>query len=526
MKSRFLIGGLVVAVLRPKPILSEQRTKILPIQPIQPLPPSKLRLAMRTMHLTTIFLPLGLLFPFWYLFNTDFKSTWWLKLVRKALEHLGPLFIKLGQWVSCKTDTFPPKVCEEFANLQSKIKPHSIEFTNRVIQDASGKSIEEIFSAFDPVPIGVGSVAQVYKGVLCSTGDEVAVKVLHPLVEKQILLDLAILESFGSILHRLPFFNLQYLGIPQEIKTFHEMLLKQTDLRIEKKNLEKFKYNFKDEELLTIPTVLAPDLNTNELLIESLEPGLTLHSFLINGPTAYDAYIAEKGVKCLAKMMLHDNFIHADLHSGNILVSFLKPIKSWKPFSKVTYEKLDSTRFEMLLDNRTSHDDWLECISNIKKEGYQANMILLDCGLTNSLLPKNLKTVKDCFKAGLEYDGEALANLFISRSKFPDRVIDKPGMVRKMVGLIENVSVDDRGQILISKFYGMDVVRNFTNLIRSHRITLDGDFSGLFVAGLISEGIGRTLNADLDLFPVLVDYLMKANFDFDFDDDELKKNVY
>jgi predicted unusual protein kinase regulating ubiquinone biosynthesis (AarF/ABC1/UbiB family) len=67
----------------------------------------------------------------------------------------------------------------------------------------------------------------------------------------------------------------------------------------------------------------------------------------------------------------------------------------------------------------------------------------------------------------------------------------------------------------------MDVVRNFTNLIRSHRITIDGDFSGLFVAGLISEGIGRTLNADLDLFPVLIHYLMKANFDFDFD--ELKK---
>ncbi|KAJ3343285.1 hypothetical protein HDU91_000425, partial [Kappamyces sp. JEL0680] len=260
------------------------------------------------------------------------------------------------------------------------------------------------------------------------------------------------------------------------------------------------------DPLLTIPTCLG-QFSSSEVLVETYEGGVPLRSFLHNGPTVFDACIAEKGLRAVIQMVLKDNFVHADMHSGNVLVRFVKPVKSlWS--SAPCFLALDQVRETRLLSPTTPASEWRAMLAQLDAEGYVPNIVLLDCGLTNSLQQHNLATVRDCFRAGLDFDGALLANLFIERSKYPERVRNRDELVEKMVAMLESVSVDQRGQILLSRLFALDIVRNFTSLIRSHNITLEGDFSGLFVAGLISESIGRTLNCDLDILPALGDNLV------------------
>lgn len=110
-RCRVAIGILGASAIKSRSISFNYKPKLAaPIRPNKPITPSTLQVLRRTLHLGIVFIPLGILFPFWYFFNNDLKSTWWLKLARTALEHLGPVFIKFGQWFSCKTDTFPLKV--------------------------------------------------------------------------------------------------------------------------------------------------------------------------------------------------------------------------------------------------------------------------------------------------------------------------------------------------------------------------------------------------------------------------------
>lgn len=459
----------------------------------------------RLVHLGVIFMPAFVSFPFWFVENKLFphrQSLWWVRMVRNLLEYAGPMYIKLGQWISVKTDTLPKEICNVFSELQSNVSAHSFSYSKKAIQEAMKCSIDEI-KGLKEIPIGVGSVAQVYRGRY--QGMDIAIKVLHPNVKENLIQDLYIFNLFGLVLHHLPFARLQDLGISQEINTFSNMILAQTDLLNEGENLMRFGDNFKDYPFITLPEYL-PHLSSEKVLVETFQKGLPLRYVIENGPTVYDKEIAEKGLQAMAKMVLQDNFVHADLHSGNVLVRFLKEQeRNLLDFGKTQYN-LDLDLLDQLQSCKTPLQVQ-SCLEGASLNGRKLNLVILDVGLTNTLQSHNIETVRDCFRTGLEYDGESLARLFIQRSKFPERVQDQPGLIRKLVNMMNSISNNDRGEVLLSRLFALDVVRNLTSLFRTHRITLDGDFSGVFIAGLISEGIGRTLNADLDVLPVLSDYL-------------------
>ena len=61
-----------------------------------------------------------------------------------------------------------------------------------------------MFDNFDPIPIGVGSVGQVYKAIY--NGQKVAVKVRHPYVEKNVENDIDIIFSVSNMLSKISSF--------------------------------------------------------------------------------------------------------------------------------------------------------------------------------------------------------------------------------------------------------------------------------------------------------------------------------
>jgi aarF domain-containing kinase len=253
------------------------------------------------------------------------------------------------------------------SQLHSNAPAHSLHETTRIIRRAfDGRPFEEIFEEFDEKPLGVGAIAQVYKAKLKSDlavpGDPdleeprnlrknvrknvdtlikstpqrvpssyVAIKVLHPGVERVVRRDLRIMGFFASVLNAIP--TIEWLSLPDEVQQFGEMMRLQLDLRIEAANLTIFRKNFKERTTAWFPYPYT-EFTTRQVLVEEFAQGIPLSDFMENGGGIFQQEIADEGLDAFLRMLLLDNFIHADLHPGNIMVRFYQSSKPHLPFSK------------------------------------------------------------------------------------------------------------------------------------------------------------------------------------------------
>ena len=245
------------------------------------------------------------------------------------------------------------------SSLHSNAPAHSLEHTKRsIVQAFNGIPFDDIFEEFEAKPLGVGAIAQVHKAKLkpelAAAGDTdveksrpnmarrvrksvdkvvkstpqrvpssyVAIKVLHPKVERLVRRDLRIMGIFASIINAIP--TLEWLDFPNEVVQFGEMMRLQLDLRIESANLIMFRKMFKDRTTAWFPFPYAQH-STRQVVIEEFASGIPLAAFLEDGGGVFQKEIADEGLDAFLRMLLIDNFVHADLHPGNIMVRFYKP---------------------------------------------------------------------------------------------------------------------------------------------------------------------------------------------------------
>lgn len=123
----------------------------------------------------------------------------------------------------------------------------------------------------------------------------VAVKILHPRVEKTINRDLSIMTFFARCIAALP--GLEWISLPEEVEVFGGMMREQLDLRLEASNLRRFEHNFsgRREDAVNFPRPLE-DWTTKDVLIEEYEDALPLNAFLRNGGGPFDNTLATLGL--------------------------------------------------------------------------------------------------------------------------------------------------------------------------------------------------------------------------------------
>src|SRR5690349_20242246 len=117
--------------------------------------------------------------------------------LRRALEALGPMFVKFGQVLSTRRDLLPTDIADELARLQDRVPPFPVEEVLATLQRVYGRPIDEVFLRFDRVPTASASVAQVHLAQL-PNGVDVAVKVLRPGISAVIANDLALMHAAAS----------------------------------------------------------------------------------------------------------------------------------------------------------------------------------------------------------------------------------------------------------------------------------------------------------------------------------------
>jgi aarF domain-containing kinase len=428
-------------------------------------------------------------------------------------------------------------MCEIMSQLHSNAPAHSLHATKRIIRRAfDGREFEDIFEEFDEKPLGVGAIAQVYKAklkrdlaipsdsdipekqnlarsvrknvdaVIKSTpqrvpSNYVAIKVLHPGVERTVRRDLRIMGFFASVLNAIP--TIEWLSLPDEVQQFGEMMRLQLDLRIEAANLTIFRRNFKPRTTAWFPYPYTA-FTTRQVLVEEFAQGIPLSDFMENGGGIFQQEIANEGLDAFLRMLLIDNFVHADLHPGNIMVRFYKSEQPRNPFSKHKDEdpraQPDVTEqvLERLRPIRHKRDlkAWEIELKKIDDEGFRPQLIFIDTGLVTELNATNRRNFLDLFKAVAEFDGYKAGNLMCERCRQPDAVIDQEVFALKMQHLV--LGVKSRTLALGNMKIG-DILNEVLGMVRNHHVRMEGDFVNVVISILLLEGIGRSLNPDIDL---------------------------
>ena len=230
---------------------------------------------------------------------------------------LGPVYIKLGQWLSSRADILPQPYMEELAKLQDDVPPAPFESVKPIIENELGP-ISEKFESIDHNAVSGASLGQVYRAKL--NGQEVVVKVKRPGIEKQVKEDLKVLKKILPLALKFVDPNLRF-SAQGMLEQFIETIYEEMDYNIESSNLKKIKKNMEQYENVIIPSVYD-DYSTKSVLTMEYIPGIKV--------TNIDALDA-KGIdrqklvidvhKVFFTMLLRNTIFHADPHPGNISVS-------------------------------------------------------------------------------------------------------------------------------------------------------------------------------------------------------------
>ena len=331
---------------------------------------------------------------------------------------------------------------------------------------------------------------------------------------------------FARILTILP--GMQWISLPEEVVVFGNMMRQQLNLRNEAENLITFEGNFASRNLpVTFPRPLK-EFSTSDLLIEEYEKALPMEAFLKNGGGPFDKQIATIGLDAFLvseapqmasflnslpqNMLLLDNFVHSDLHPGNIMVKFTRPpttyallhgifnnlfTKGDKSISTFYHASESDEIVSRLRELREKPAEWLAELKTISEAGYIPEIVFIDAGLVTTLNAKNRQNFLDLFRAVAEFDGYRTGQLMVERCRTPHLVIDPETFALKMQHIVLGVKrkTFSLGQIRIS-----DILTEVLKAVRQHHVKMEGDFINTVISILLLEGIGRQLDPNLDLF--------------------------
>ncbi|KAG6696631.1 hypothetical protein I3842_09G157300 [Carya illinoinensis] len=433
-------------------------------------------LLVRALYLAILFSPSIMMAPFVDYFGPQFRKMW-LQVVHRTLEKAGPAFIKWGQWAATRPDLFPRDLCTKLSELHSKAPEHSFAYTRKTIERAFGRELSEIFENFEESPVASGSIAQVHRASLRfrypGQRDKpmvVAVKVRHPGVGESIRRDFMIINFVAKISNFIP--TLKWLRLDESVQQFAVFMMSQVDLAREAAHLSRFIYNFRRWKNVSFPKPVYPLVHP-AVLVESYEQGESVSHYVddLEGHDRIKSALAHIGTHALLKMLLVDNFIHADMHPGNILV-------------RVTQSKSPRKRL-------------------FKSKPH---VIFLDVGMTAELSGSDRINLLEFFKAVARRDGRTAAESTLRLSK--QQNCPNPKAFVEEVEESFTFWGTPEGDLI----HPAECMQQLLEKVRRHRVNVDGNVCTVLVTTLVLEGWQQKLDPSYDVMQTLQTLLLRADW--------------
>ncbi|WP_028024244.1 ubiquinone biosynthesis regulatory protein kinase UbiB [Enterovibrio calviensis] len=244
--------------------------------------------------------------------------------LRLALQALGPVWIKFGQMMSTRRDLFPHAIADQLALLQDQVAPFDGKLAKAQMEAALGGPLETWFDDFDETPLASASIAQVHTATLKENGREVVLKVIRPDILPVIQADIKLMYRMARIVARfLP--EARRLKPVEVVREYEKTLLDELDLMREAANAIQLRRNFENDHILYVPETFSDYCRTNLMVSERIY-GIQvsdLEGLEANGTDL--KLLAERGVQVFFTQVFRDSFFHADMHPGNVFVSYEHP---------------------------------------------------------------------------------------------------------------------------------------------------------------------------------------------------------
>jgi ubiquinone biosynthesis protein len=373
--------------------------------------------------------------------------------VRRALEELGPTFVKLGQILATRMDLFSSEWITEFEKLQDSVPVIPFEDIRQQIEMALGEPIENVFKHLNEEPIAAASIAQVYRAQF-DDGSDVILKVRRPNIKTIIEADLRLLHRLAKVIEtEAP--DLKRFQPQEVVHQFTLSLRNELDLAAECRNAERIAANFKDHPEIVIPKVYwqwsGEQLNIQEF-IDGI-PGRDLQAVDEQGLDR--KILAKHGAQAVLKMILEDGFFHADPHPGNIFY---------------------------LRDGRIAFIDF-GMVGRLSEERREQVLHLMRGLITKD----SRRVVKVLLKWSSSTSAHNKESFFLDIDDFIDQYHDIP---------IKELNITE-------------LLNRLTTLLRDHQLNLPSDLTLLFKAFITLDGLGRELDPEFNLVEVATPLLQR-----------------
>jgi ubiquinone biosynthesis protein len=370
-----------------------------------------------------------------------------------AFTELGPTFIKFGQVLSTRPDILGEKLAKDLAVLQDRVEPMAFHEIRVVIEEQLGGPIEELFAEFNRTSVASASLSQVYRAKL-HTGEDVAVKVRRPGVDRRIESDLSLMMQIAEwVAEHLE--DAQMIDPPGVVEEFSRSIRRELDFNIEARVIDQFRTNFEGDEFVLVPRVYHQHSAVHVLTMEWVDGVRVDRLDAYEERNSDPATVAAQGCEALCKMIFEHHLFHADPHPGNLFL----------------------TR-----DNQ---------------------LAFLDLGMAGHLERSDTAAIADLLLAIFHQDAAECVEAILALASEGD-VDDREHLEHEIAEFIafEAQTIIANGEL--SK--GLD---RAVQIVHRHRLRLAPRFS-LLLKGLATiEIVGRQLDPELDLIPILEPYIRK-----------------
>ncbi|AZA54353.1 ABC1 kinase family protein [Chryseobacterium sp. G0201] len=372
--------------------------------------------------------------------------------IRLVLEELGPTFVKLGQTFSNREDLLPPELVQELQKLQDKVDTVDMNI-HEILENEFNISVNDYFLEVQKHPLATASIAQVYKATLLN-GNEVILKIKKADVQTVIEDDLLLIKDLERLISSYSEIG-EKLNLKQAISTFERSLLEEVSLINEKNNILQFARNFKNNKQTYVPKIYEEFSNNNVLCMEFIDGIKVTDKAALLAHNIDPVKISEVGLRLFVSQILDYGFFHADPHAGNVLV---------KKDGKVVF--IDFGAVGKIQPN--------------DKEILESLIV--------SFVAKNThKIVRSLKKMAISYD-------IPDERRFENDVED-------ILNFVHSSSLKEiNPQAIINKM---------KDVLKDNRLYMPDYFYLLFKGISLIEGVGRTINPDLDIVKSLNPYTKK-----------------
>jgi len=371
--------------------------------------------------------------------------------IRRALEELGPIFIKFGQMLSTRPDLVPEDIVIELARLQDRVPPFPGVQARRIIEATLGRPVAQLFATFDETPHASASIAQVHLATL-HDGREVVVKVVRPGILDTIARDIDLLYTVAALAER--YWSEGKRLRPREVvREYEKTIVDELDLLREAANASQLRRNFQNSEILYVPEVYWPLTRKPVMVMERIR-GIPISDIAALRRQGIDLkLLAERGVEIFFTQVFRHSFFHADMHPGNIFVS------------------------------------------------PQGQYIAVDFGIMGTLSPSDQRYLAENFVAFFRRDYRRVAELHVMSGWVPEgtRIDEFESAIRTVCEPIFERPLKDIsfGQLLLRLF---QTARRFNMEVQPQLVLLQKTLLNI-------EGLGRDLYPDLDLWQTAKPFL-------------------